>query len=348
MKYNVGDKVKIKEDLSVGKDYNNFYFTKDMREFLGKEVTIACVSYSDYYIKEDSGEFCWTDEMIEGLVDELDNEENKINEEQLTVYDIDFTKLKHGDAIYISNKEEYDYCINELNNLGYVWQSFINLNNAIVYTNNNPILLIIKTNKIVSYMDVLEDKYNDCGELNILNKIINESNKNILDDIDFSKLKENDVIICGNKENYDYVVDELYSIGYKFYNNKSDGYKWFGDDVIIYISCENILKFSDIDYLYNDYEEEYGLKLSDITIIDLREKNIKNIEDNSIKCSRIITNTQNSKLKNPNKNDILFSINNQINNIINMWNIKNGNYDIESYNKQLDIVERLLKIKERL
>lgn len=49
-----------------------------------------------------------------------------------------------------------------------------------------------------------------------------------------------------------------------------------------------------------------------------------------------------------NKNHILFSINNQINNIINMWSIKDGNYDIETYNKQLDIIERLLDIKERL
>lgn len=344
MKYNIGDIIKIKDDLVVGEYYGDLYMSDNMKE----ELCEKCVTVQEYtkdnnYIIKES---CYiiSDEMIDYKIDDC-----KFKYKQPTVYDIDFTKLKHNDAIYITNKEEYDYCINELNNLGYVWQPFINLNNAIVYTNNNPILLIIKTNKIVSYMDVLEDKYNDYSELNILNIPKTTNNKNTLDKIDFENLKENDAIICGNKENYDYVVDELYELGYKFYNiDKNYAYEWFRDDVVIYISCENILKFSDIDYLYNDYEEEYDLKLSDITIIDLREKNIKNIEDNSIKCSRIITNTQNSKLKNPNKNDILFSINNQINNIINMWSIKDGNYDIEIYNKQLDIVERLLKIKERL
>ena len=70
-KYKVGDKVKIREDLIVGKRYGSEIFVDDMAEFKGKEVTIKSVyNYSEEYRIEELG-FTWTDKMIEGLAKEV-------------------------------------------------------------------------------------------------------------------------------------------------------------------------------------------------------------------------------------------------------------------------------------
>lgn len=78
MKYKVGDKVKIKslDWYNENKDRygyvncNGISFTDSMKEHCGKVVTISKVISVGYYLKEDDVKFCWTDEMIEGLVEE--------------------------------------------------------------------------------------------------------------------------------------------------------------------------------------------------------------------------------------------------------------------------------------
>lgn len=66
MKYKVGDKVKIREDLEVGKEYNDCTFIIDMEKYKGKMATITYI-YSDdsYDIDLDDGNWFWTDEMLE-------------------------------------------------------------------------------------------------------------------------------------------------------------------------------------------------------------------------------------------------------------------------------------------
>ena len=75
MKYKIGDKVRVKDNLKVGKIYfmsNTTEFDsveQEMLKFKGKEVTISSYTPTGkYHIKEDGEEWCWTDEMFSGLV----------------------------------------------------------------------------------------------------------------------------------------------------------------------------------------------------------------------------------------------------------------------------------------
>lgn len=72
MKYKVGDKVKVRSDLRVGKSYGEHTFVHDMFKFMGKIVTIESVWEQGYRIEEDA--FWWTDEMLEP-VEEMSAEE---------------------------------------------------------------------------------------------------------------------------------------------------------------------------------------------------------------------------------------------------------------------------------
>lgn len=66
MKYKIGDKVRVREDLEVNSSYNHLIFFSGMEEFKGKEVTIHTfdVDESWFFIEEDKGKYFWSLEMI--------------------------------------------------------------------------------------------------------------------------------------------------------------------------------------------------------------------------------------------------------------------------------------------
>ena len=83
MRFKVGDRVRIKsidwynknkDEYSnvplIGATDSSYDFTELMREFCGKVMTISCVYIYSYNMVEDNGKYFWTDEMIEGLVEE--------------------------------------------------------------------------------------------------------------------------------------------------------------------------------------------------------------------------------------------------------------------------------------
>lgn len=70
MKFQVGDKVKVRTDLVIGSTYymeggtNGASFVPEMRELSGKQVTIQSIDKSRYRLVEDR--YCyWTDDMFE-------------------------------------------------------------------------------------------------------------------------------------------------------------------------------------------------------------------------------------------------------------------------------------------
>ena len=83
MKFKVGDKVRIREDLEVGKAYNDLEFEKYMQQYKGRTTVITEVWCDCYSLSEDNGEYGWTDEMLEPVEEGEKNNMNieKLNEE---------------------------------------------------------------------------------------------------------------------------------------------------------------------------------------------------------------------------------------------------------------------------
>lgn len=73
MRYKVGDKVRVRGDLEVGKDYGCQIVLNSMAINRGKIVTIYDVRGGYYSIVEDN--YNWTDEMFEPVEEELTAEE---------------------------------------------------------------------------------------------------------------------------------------------------------------------------------------------------------------------------------------------------------------------------------
>lgn len=113
MKYKVGDKVRVRKDLIVDKEYGNDCFVIGMKGMLGKTVTIDSVNEGAeiYRIKECG--FHWTEEMFEENGDKP-SLKGKIVEVAVgyTYYMITETRgLREGcHATGISWSTETDFC----------------------------------------------------------------------------------------------------------------------------------------------------------------------------------------------------------------------------------------------
>ena len=98
MKYKVGDKVRVRENLSAWEEYDNgCCFNSSMTVFLGKTVTIFDVreDINRYQIEEDHGTWNWTDSMFEPLESENSTDETNVSEEWVLCKD---DTESHADA----------------------------------------------------------------------------------------------------------------------------------------------------------------------------------------------------------------------------------------------------------
>lgn len=116
MKYKVGDSVIIKSDLKPGIYYGECIFVKNMCEFLDSIVTIRSITDNYYRIEEDRGNFCWSDDMLEGLVNIKDKDLYKfLHDNSCLKYLNKFVKEKNITNIMLS--DELDDLIKGLNRL---------------------------------------------------------------------------------------------------------------------------------------------------------------------------------------------------------------------------------------
>lgn len=68
MKFKVGDKVKIKDDLEIGEEYGvDILFISNMNVYKGMIATITHCNTTSYKLDIDGGIYGWTDEMLEEI-----------------------------------------------------------------------------------------------------------------------------------------------------------------------------------------------------------------------------------------------------------------------------------------
>ena len=67
-KFKIGDKVKLRDDLEVGRDYGEITFLRDMKDLQGKELTIDRISQQGNYILKE-GRYYYSEEMLEKVND---------------------------------------------------------------------------------------------------------------------------------------------------------------------------------------------------------------------------------------------------------------------------------------
>lgn len=118
MKYKVGDKVKVRDDLKVNNNYGGYVYCGNMPFFKGKTVTIEAVTdfkYDKHYlIKEDDTRYYWTDEMFEEIVEE-DKDETEVEKFRAfleEVANLDYDNYGEEYAM-LSNIVKYGYDFND-------------------------------------------------------------------------------------------------------------------------------------------------------------------------------------------------------------------------------------------
>ena len=120
MKYKIGDRVKIREDLNENERYGCQIFVDSMCEVRGLTLTIDRVNDNDTYRMKEIG-YNWTEEMIEGLAEETINK--KLLEFVFKKYGItkeelerEMNKDKELEKTIQDMVDDYegfkDYCIN--------------------------------------------------------------------------------------------------------------------------------------------------------------------------------------------------------------------------------------------
>lgn len=65
IQFEVGEKVRVRPNLEIGKSYEGMNYTEEMHKFKNKIVTIQRKDgMCGYHIEEDEGRFCWTQKML--------------------------------------------------------------------------------------------------------------------------------------------------------------------------------------------------------------------------------------------------------------------------------------------
>ena len=73
MRFKVGDKVRVREDLEEDKRYGNEFFVDGMEKYRGEvmEIEIESIRNIVYHLKEDDENWSFTDEMLEPIKDPI-------------------------------------------------------------------------------------------------------------------------------------------------------------------------------------------------------------------------------------------------------------------------------------
>lgn len=158
MKFKVGDKVRIRKDLKSMERYNGISFTVEMEEYRGKVAKITKISFDNYELDIDDGEWFWSDNMLEHVP-------NLENGDIITRRDLE-KGIITGDRIRILDN-------------GISWVDISNYTEELKfrYTDNEK-FDIIKVERPIEYKTVFE-RFED-GETKILNETEKEYLKAVI------------------------------------------------------------------------------------------------------------------------------------------------------------------------
>lgn len=78
MFYNVGDVVKIRDDLEIDKYYNDCFLNEFMTKYLGTIQVIDEIDKFNKFFKLRDIDFFWSEEMFEGKIGDVDKIKNPI------------------------------------------------------------------------------------------------------------------------------------------------------------------------------------------------------------------------------------------------------------------------------
>ena len=122
--YQIGDKVKIHDNLSIG-THGNVDFVMEMSTYLGMEATITDIDFDgDFSLDVDNGEYYWSKEMVSPLekVNTIDYEceyfrlVEVVNEYEDIIDELE-DELKESELNNMILTEKYNSLVTEYNNL---------------------------------------------------------------------------------------------------------------------------------------------------------------------------------------------------------------------------------------
>ena len=187
MRFKVGDKVRVREDLVVDEKYGDLHLTKSMERFKGQIVTIEEVREEDrtrYNLKEDNDKFWWSTEMLEPIekerkemnIEELNLEYKNKMDALMEEYKTKVKEIAEEEEAFIKEGQRY-FAIDgtfELRSYYYtddLWdKKFLNCGNIFPYTEENEeevrkeVNLIAERRKLQSEMEMFARQNNE-GEI---------------------------------------------------------------------------------------------------------------------------------------------------------------------------------------
>ena len=166
----VGDKVKIKQDLVLGKFYNDCMYTADMVKYAGKVATITNVFHDsetevNYKLDIDKGKWFWDSEMlISAEEDKSYNKEGRmsiLNHKNKTFSDEEKKKLQEDSVRLAKAVCEYEEIVHnleqDLHKMTQERDSYKDICHEISERFNS---LVDKYNELADEYDELVDEYN--------------------------------------------------------------------------------------------------------------------------------------------------------------------------------------------
>jgi len=119
MKFKVCDKVRVREDLEVGKDYGGQRFVKDMDKYKGEIYTIHSTHNGWYRLEEYKEGWFFTDEMLEPVEAKNCDMDKKIKDTiktwddwKIDEYNNNFAISKYSEKLPYNSEKNCDNCKN--------------------------------------------------------------------------------------------------------------------------------------------------------------------------------------------------------------------------------------------